>query len=67
LKGRLNPLPVVPSEQNARYELALDLSRRQMHKARRLLALPLFEVAVDGQHGMRIAQSKARFLAKEAA
>lgn len=52
-----------PTQTEARQMLAIDLSRNKLKacghdraKAERIMWMPLFLVAMDGQHGMRLAE-----------
>lgn len=63
----LNRPAFVPDAYEARLALAYDLARCDLLKTRLLLKLPLFEVAVDGKHGMRLAENMQRALCRRAA
>jgi hypothetical protein len=64
----------VPDDAEARLAMAKDLSRTNLQacgfnwaKARRLLTLPLFEVAIEGHLGLVIAEGFAASRARRAA
>lgn len=49
----------IPSDYDARFYLARDLSKGNEEKARRLMRLPLMEVALMGSEGADLAEKEA--------